>query len=277
MSTTFTADTKISPPKWDGKRETFDVYDWQFRNFAAISSLSDALEPSLMANCPTKTEYSALDKLSTDPAVLVKIKIYRDNEKLCGMFVYGNNSAVRKAALKSTASADYPLGLIHMALDRLADSYIQKDITAVIDLENQAQQVRFKRGTEYYAEVTEVLSHFTCTLSEKELIKDMAKKTQNPTYAKMIQTNFKRRTPTSSCFAMSWIVYSVLLVFLFPARKRRKKRKCRSQTMRKYVWCQGEEQLLLLQRQAQVKGVQQIKGCSCKARKVLTLRQGGSS
>ena len=195
MSTAFTADTKISPPKWDGKRETFDVYDWQFRNFAALSSLSDALEPSIMANCPTKTEYSALDKLSTDPAVLAKIKIYRDNEKLCGMFVYGNNSAVGKAALKATSSADFPLGLIHVALDRLADSYIPKDITAEIDLENQVQQVRFKRGTEYYAEVTEVLSHFTCTLSEKELIKDMAKKTQNSTYAKMISDELRKPTP----------------------------------------------------------------------------------
>jgi len=121
MSTTFTADTKISPHKWDGKGETFDIYDWQFQNFAALSSIGDALESSLMANCSTKSQYSALDKTSTDPAT--RIKIY--------------NSAVGKAALKATASADYPIGLIHVALDCLVDSYIPKDITAEIDLENQ--------------------------------------------------------------------------------------------------------------------------------------------
>jgi hypothetical protein len=71
-------------------------------------------------------------------------------------------------------------------LEHLANSYIPKGITAEIDLENQVQQVRFKHGTEYYAKVTKVLLHFTCTMSEKEPIKDMAKKTQILTYAKMI-------------------------------------------------------------------------------------------
>jgi hypothetical protein len=64
------------------------------------STFTTGSSDALMANCPTKSEYSALDKTSTDPAIVLKIKLYRDNRKLCGMFVYGNNNAVGKAALK---------------------------------------------------------------------------------------------------------------------------------------------------------------------------------
>ena len=118
MSTTFTADTKISQPKWDLKRETSEVYDWQFQNFAALS-----LESSLMANCPTKSKYSVLDKTWTYPSNVSKIMLYRDKEKLCGMLVYGNNNPVRKAALQATRSADHPLGVIHLALGCLAPTH----------------------------------------------------------------------------------------------------------------------------------------------------------
>ena len=192
---TLSMDTKVAMPQWNGERKDFSVYDWQFRNFAAMSSLTDALDATLMANCPTKSEYMALDKTSTDPTVVSKIKLWKDNEKLCGIFVCGNNSAVGKAAIQATVSTDFPLGKIHLALEGLQKSYLPDDTTAEIDMELAVSRVRFKNGQAYYAEVMGVLANFTCTMTDKELIKDMAKKTNNTTYVRMISDELKKPSP----------------------------------------------------------------------------------
>ena len=101
----------------------------------------------------------------------------------------------QKSTLQATRSADHPLGVIHLALEHLANSYIPKDVTAEIDPENQVLQVRFKSVKEYFAEVPEVLSHFTCTMSKKELIKDMVKKTQNLMYTTMMSDELRKANP----------------------------------------------------------------------------------
>ena len=40
-------------PYWDGKVESFDVYISKIKAYAKFMGIEDALDPVLMANCPT--------------------------------------------------------------------------------------------------------------------------------------------------------------------------------------------------------------------------------
>ena len=45
-------------PYWDGKSESFGVYVSKIEAYAEFMGVGDALDPVLMANCPTKSEFA---------------------------------------------------------------------------------------------------------------------------------------------------------------------------------------------------------------------------
>jgi hypothetical protein len=56
----------------------------------------------------------------------------------------------------------------------------------------------------YYTEVTNTLAHFNCFMSDTVLLKDMAQKTKNTTYFKMISEEMGKSNPNfqSACLAI---------------------------------------------------------------------------
>jgi hypothetical protein len=48
-------------PYRDGKVESFGVYVSKIEAYAKFMGFGDALDPILMANCPTKSEFAVID------------------------------------------------------------------------------------------------------------------------------------------------------------------------------------------------------------------------
>jgi hypothetical protein len=77
-------------PYWDGKAESFGVYISKIEVYAEFMGVGDALDPALMANCPTKTQFAALD--ATIPAEAILIELYKAKKKLCAIIAVANGS-----------------------------------------------------------------------------------------------------------------------------------------------------------------------------------------
>ena len=95
-------------PYWDGKSESFWVYVSKIEAYAEFMGVGDALDPVLMANCPTKSESTALDV--TDPSNLNLIELYKANKKLCAIIALGQGKSHGIALLGKTKSNDFPNG-----------------------------------------------------------------------------------------------------------------------------------------------------------------------
>ena len=48
-------------PHWDGKAENFGVYVSKIEAYAEFMGVRDVLDPVLMANCLTKSEFAEID------------------------------------------------------------------------------------------------------------------------------------------------------------------------------------------------------------------------
>ena len=55
-----TDNTLSKIPYWDGKAESFGVYVSKIKAYAEFMGVGDALDPVLMENCPTKSEFVAM-------------------------------------------------------------------------------------------------------------------------------------------------------------------------------------------------------------------------
>ena len=63
-------------PYWDGKSESFGVYVSKIEAYAEFMGVGDALDPVLMANCPTKSEFAVLDVMNPTNGPLVELAFY---------------------------------------------------------------------------------------------------------------------------------------------------------------------------------------------------------
>ena len=93
-------------PYWDGKSESFGVYVSKIEAYAEFMGVGDALDPVLMANCPTKSEFAALDV--TDPGNSSLVELYKANKKLCTIIMLGQGKSHGIALLGKTKSDDFP-------------------------------------------------------------------------------------------------------------------------------------------------------------------------
>ena len=74
-------------PKWDGKADSLGRYLDQVEAIAEVYDCGDTLDKTAMDNCPTKTEYEALD--TTKPVDVQKALLYRQNRKVCAILRLG--------------------------------------------------------------------------------------------------------------------------------------------------------------------------------------------
>ena len=78
------------------------------------------------------------------------------------------------------------------------------DVTAEIEMEAEVRKVVLKGANDYYTEITNLLAQFDCVMSDLALLKDMAQKTKNTTYIKMIAEEMGRASPNfqSACLSI---------------------------------------------------------------------------
>ena len=96
-------------PYWDGKVENFGVYVSKIEAYAEFLGIGDVLDPVLMANCPTQSEFAEIDITSSTNLPLVEL--YKINKKLCAIIMLGQGKGHGMALLAKTKYDNYPNGL----------------------------------------------------------------------------------------------------------------------------------------------------------------------
>ena len=188
----------VTIPKWNGKPETFPRYAEQIEVLALYYDLGKVMIKTEMSACPTKSVYNGLDKTSTDPNVIQQIKLYKGNNRLCAIFVLGQQSNLGLAAMKATKSIDHPQGVLWKAMEKLKTRHKPRDVTAEIELEAELKNIEFKGANDYYNEVLDVNSRFDTAKTDTELIKIMAAKVKSATYVNKILHHLRQPTANHS-------------------------------------------------------------------------------
>ena len=93
-------------PYWDGKTESFGVYASKIEAYAKFVGVRDTLDPVLMANCPTKSEFAVIDV--TNPTNMPLVELYKANKKLCAIIALGQGKSHGIALLRKMKSDNYP-------------------------------------------------------------------------------------------------------------------------------------------------------------------------
>ncbi len=74
----------MTVPKWDGKVESCAMCLAQISALTEYHDCGDAMDLTAMADCPTKTEFDALQPITTDPDEKQKRKLYLANKSDVG-------------------------------------------------------------------------------------------------------------------------------------------------------------------------------------------------
>ena len=180
-------------PYWDGKSESFGVYVSKIEAYAEFMGVGDALDPVLMANCPTKSEFAALDV--TDPGNTSLVELYKANKKLCAIIALGQGKSHGIALLGKTKSEDYPNGLAYEFIEKAKKANKPSDASAMIELEVELEKLQLKGARDFYNDVVGVLDKYEVTKTDHELCMLMARKNHDTSYARLILDELKSRSP----------------------------------------------------------------------------------
>lgn len=173
-----------SIPKWDGDASTYSRWQAKTEACAEMWDCADAFDKVAMRNCPTKAEFDALDRNTDDGKKLAKL--YQANKRMCAVMVLGQDSEHGLAAIQKTKSDDHPHGLAWKVKETMMAKHKPKDASAEIQLDAELNAIPFKEAQTYYNDTAAVLAKYNVQKSETEVIKVMAKKVQNSTFAKTI-------------------------------------------------------------------------------------------
>jgi hypothetical protein len=180
-------------PYWDGKAESFGVYVSKIEAYAEFMGVGDALDPVLMANCPTKSEFAVLDV--TDPANAILIELYKANKKLCAIIALGQGKSHGIALLGKTKSDDFPNGLAYEFVAKAKKANKPSDASAMIELEAELDKLQLKGARDFYNDVVGVLDKYEVTKTDQELCMLMARKNNDTSYARLILDELKSSSP----------------------------------------------------------------------------------
>jgi hypothetical protein len=142
-------------PYWDGKAESFGVYVSKIEAYAQFVGIGDALDPVLMANCPTKMEFVSID--ATNPTNVPLVELYKANKKLCAIIELGQGKSHGIALLGKTKSEDYPKGLAYKFVVKAKKANKPSDASARIKLKVELEKLQFKGTGDSYNDVVGVL------------------------------------------------------------------------------------------------------------------------
>ena len=180
-------------PYWDGKAENFGVYVSKIEAYAEFMGVGDALDPEMMANCPTKSEFAAIDQ--SNPASTPLVELYKANKKLCAIIALGQGKSHGIALLGKTKSEDYPNGLAYEFVAKAKKANKPSDASAMIELEAELDKLQLKGARDFYNDVVGVLDKYEVTKTDHELCMLMARKNHDTSYARLILDELKSRSP----------------------------------------------------------------------------------
>ncbi len=92
------------------------MYVSKIEAYAKFLGIGDALDPVMMANCPTKLEFTLIDL--TNPVNVPLVELYKANKKLCAIIALGQGKSHGIALLGKTKSEDFPNGLAYEFVKR---------------------------------------------------------------------------------------------------------------------------------------------------------------
>ncbi len=168
-------------PYWDGKAEDFGVYVSEIEAYAEFLGIGDALDPMLMANCPTRLEFTVIDV--TVPANLPLVELYKANKKLCTIIVLGQGKSHGIALLGKTKSKDYPNGLAFEFVAKAKKANKPSDASAMIELEIELEKLQLKGARDFYNDMVSVLDKYEIMKLGHELCMLMGHKNHTMSYA----------------------------------------------------------------------------------------------
>ena len=106
-----------SIPTWNGAEATCPRYIAKIEALATHQQWEDALDENVMANCPTKAAYNAIDKVMTDAGENRLLSLYRQNAKLVATIVLGQASDHGLVVVQKTKTTDNPSGFAWKSID----------------------------------------------------------------------------------------------------------------------------------------------------------------
>jgi hypothetical protein len=109
------------------------VYVSEIDAYAEFIGVGDALDPVLMVNCPTKSEFTVIDMMNPTNGPLVEL--YKANKKLSTIIAIGQGKSHGIVLLSKTKSEDYPNGLAHEFVAKAKKANKPSDASAMIELE----------------------------------------------------------------------------------------------------------------------------------------------
>ena len=134
-------------PYWDDKAENFGVYISKIEAYAEFMGIGDALDPVLMANCPTWLEFDMIDV--TTPTNVHLLELYKANKKLCVIIELGQGKSHDLALFGKTKSDDYPNVLAWEFVAKAKKANKPSDARAMIELEVELDQLQLKGASLY--------------------------------------------------------------------------------------------------------------------------------
>ena len=180
-------------PYWDGKNATAGMYISKVEAMMEYHESGDAMDPTIMATCPTKTQYDAY-VVSTDANEKKLAKLYEQNKRACAIMTLGQKSNHGLAMLNKTKSADYPHGVAWKAIATMKRKNKPKDMSAEIEMEAELHKVQFRTAEDYYNEIVDVMANYEVNKTETELIKIMSTKVNSTMFSAMILAHMEDTT-----------------------------------------------------------------------------------
>jgi len=104
--------------------------------------IEDALDPILMANCPTQKKFTVID--IPIPTNLPLVELYMVNKKLCAIIALGQGKSHGIALLGKTNSDNFPNALAWEFIAKAKKADKPSDASAVIELEVELDRLQLK-------------------------------------------------------------------------------------------------------------------------------------
>jgi hypothetical protein len=180
-------------PVWDGKDESWPIWNVKFQSLAVYHDCEDVLDKDAMVDCPTKTEYKGLDLTQADGKR--RANLYKANTRLAAIFTLGQQTAHGLAHLEQTKTDEFPSGIVYRALELMKDRYAPDDLGSEILLENEIELIPFRNASDYFNSISAVCNKYGASWSNTDHLKTMLKKTQNQQFIKIIMDHLKSSTP----------------------------------------------------------------------------------
>ena len=95
------------------------MYLAQISALAEYHDCGDAMDLTAMADCPTKSEFDALQPITTDPDEKRKRKLYLANKRILAIMTLGMTSSHGLAMIQKTVSTGFLQGKAYRVIEIL--------------------------------------------------------------------------------------------------------------------------------------------------------------